>query len=541
MRKNAVAWASLAVAAAALVGSRGYTRPLPAAQDIPAEGQQVAKALSDAFQAVAEYTAPSVVQINVEKRAEMPRGMNRRNPGNNNQGPRGPQGREMPQELQDRLREFFGGALPDGVEIVPQQFVDQGTGSGFVFDDKGHILTNAHVVNGADKIVVTFHDGVELPATIVGVNTETDVAVIHVDSTDYRPLKTGNSSDLRVGQWVLALGSPFGLDHTVTAGIVSATERQEVGINQFESFIQTDAAINPGNSGGPLVDLYGHVVGINSAIATASRSNSGVGFAIPINMATRIAGSLIKNGKVNEARMGVNIDPLTPKLARQLGLKPQSKGLLVTEVGKGTPAEQAGLKVGDIILSYDGQPVSSRSMLQYFVSTSDPGNPYPVEYIRDGQKATTRVEPAERAKVELAMGRAGEEIQRDGGRADEAQAEAPKAEAPKPHAGLADFGFEVAPLSPELAKQYRWKPDDKGVIVTKVDEDSPAAATGMEPGDRITMMIRDRKHVPVQSVDDLKDLAKDSGSIAVYLEDVRKVLPGEYKLLERPEPTDGDK
>ena len=301
------------------------------------------------------------------------------------------------------LKKFFGDQLPfdrPSFEVQPQQFVNEGTGSGFVYDDKGHILTNAHVVSDADRIVVSFNDGVELDAKLIGLNVETDVAVIKVDSTEYKPLKMGDSSKLKVGQWVLALGSPFGLDHTVTAGIISATERQEVGINRFEAFIQTDAAINPGNSGGPLLDLNGRVVGINSAIATASRSNSGVGFAIPIDMASRIADKLIKDGKVSQALVGINIDALTPKLARQLGLPPKTKGLLVTDVAKGTPAKEAGIvKVGDIILSFDGKEVFTRQTLQYLVSTSDIGSTYPVVILRDKQEKTLKVAPRDAEAV----------------------------------------------------------------------------------------------------------------------------------------------
>ena len=383
MKRNAIAWAALVVSVAALVGSRGYNRPLPAAQEIPLEGQKVARELSDAFHAVADFVSPSVVQINIEKKGSGVR-MQRGGPG----------GQPVdPKEMEELLKKFFGGQ-GQGFNFENQQFAAAGTGSGFVYDDQGHILTNNHVVEGADKIVVTFHDGVELPAEIVGRMPEADVAVIKVNSTEYRPMRIGSSKDLHVGEWVMAIGSPFGLSQTVTAGIISATERDDVDINQFESFIQTDASINPGNSGGPLVDMDGRVVGINSAIATMTRSSAGVGFAIPIDMAKRVADKLIKNGKIERALMGVSISPLNPALAKNLGLDPRTEGVVVVEVGQGTPADEAGLKVGDIITKFDGTEVHSGKGLQYLVSTSDIGKSYNVTYLRKGHEQTTKVSPA---------------------------------------------------------------------------------------------------------------------------------------------------
>ncbi len=516
MKRTSMAWMAVFLTSLAFLGSRSYTRSLPAAQDIPADGQQVANALSSAFNAVAEYASPSVVQINVEKKARGPR-MNREG----RRAPNTPQ-QEIPQELQDMLKKFFGDQVPfdrPSFHFEKQQFVEEGTGSGFVYDDKGHILTNAHVVDGADKIVVTFNDGVELDAKLIGSNLETDVAVIKVDSSEYKPLKMGDSSNLKVGQWVLALGSPFGLDHTVTAGIISATERQEVGINRFEAFIQTDAAINPGNSGGPLLDLNGRVVGINSAIATASRSNSGVGFAIPIDMASRIAEKLIKDGKVSQALVGINIDPLDPKLARQLGLSPKTKGLLVTDVGKDTPAQKAGLEVGDIILSFDGTKVATRQTLQYLVSTSEIGQSYPVVILRNKQETTVQVAPAEAEKVFAMLNGPTSERPMDGEPAVVADQ------------SLNSFGFSVAPLSPELAEKYEWDAEAEGVVVTNVDPDGPAGQNGMEVGDRITRIIRDEKITPVKNVKDIEVASKGADVIAVYVEDVRKELPGQFMTL----------
>ncbi len=360
MRRNAVAWAALVMSAGALIGSRNFTRALPAAQEVPAEGQRTAKALSDAFGAVAEFVKPSVVQIGVTQKGVgnilRPRG------SGNNELP------SNPEEMQELLKKFFG---PNGPKIEREGFENMahGTGSGFVYDDKGHILTNNHVVRNADKITVTFHDGTEVPATLVGTDPETDVAVLKVENSTYRPALQGESKKLRVGQWVLAIGSPFELSQTVTSGIISATER-DLDINRFGNLIQTDAAINPGNSGGPLVDMNGRVIGINTAIASENRANVGVGFAIPIDMAARRVNMLLRDGKIKAAGIGIMMDtrPLTPVLARQFGLDPKTKGVVVTEIVKGSPAEAAGLKPGDVITSFDDNSVENSQDLSYVVS-----------------------------------------------------------------------------------------------------------------------------------------------------------------------------
>jgi len=351
MKRNAVAWAAIVMSVAALASSRFATPPVAAVQEIPAEGQKAARALSEAFEAVADFARPSVVQISVEKRGGMMR------PGAFGGG----QGQQIdPKQAEEMLKRFFG---PDaGLRFERQQYgAGEGTGSGFVYDEHGHILTNNHVVSGADKIVVTFHDGEKAQAKVVGTDVDADVAVIQVDTTRYRPLPKGDSTKLKVGEWVIAVGSPFGLEQTVTAGIISATERGTVGINKYESFLQTDCAINPGNSGGPLIDMNGRAVGINSAIATTSRSSSGVGFAIPMDMARVLADKLIKDGKVSRARVGVVLspEPLTPSVAKQLGLAGSTHGVVVEKVADNSPGAKVGLKKGDVIVEFDGHPVST--------------------------------------------------------------------------------------------------------------------------------------------------------------------------------------
>jgi len=513
MKRNAVSWAALTVAVVALVGSQHFSRPLPAAQEIPAEGQQVAKALSDAFGAVADFSKSSVVQINVEKQTG---GMRFRGPGGGENGQAMP-----PKELEEMLKRFFG---QDGFKFERQEFTAAGTGSGFVYDDKGHILTNNHVVAGADKIVVTFHDGVQVPAKVVGTHPETDVAVIKVDTTEYRPLPRGQSSKLRVGEWVVAIGSPFGLDQTVTAGIISATKRKDVGINQFESFIQTDAAINPGNSGGPLLDMNGRVIGINSAIATASRSNSGVGFAIPIDMASRLADKLIKNGKIKPALLGIGINSVTPVLARQLGIDPKTHGLLVNEVVPGTPAEEAGIKVGDIIIKFDGQPVYNRNDLVYLVSTSDVGEHYKLDILRDGKAETLNVTPGDAKTIYASVGQGARETNRE-----DQPAEAPGAKSPSDV-----FGLSLAPVSEELSQKYQYADNAAGLVVTHVKEGSVAAETGIEPGDRLTKIVADHKIVNLTDVKQFEEIAGKTNEVSVLIEDVRKKSPSDFFTLVKP-------
>ena len=522
MHRNAVAWAALTLSAAAFAGSRTFTPPAPAAQEIPAEGQKAAKALSEAFEAVAEFAKPSVVQIRVKKKAA---GL-----GNlfGNRGGADPgQGRSpgLPKMLRDMLKQahpeltdeqldgFLGGekpAKPDAakpkgkppVEDMQFGFETEGTGSGFVYDDKGHILTNNHVVSDADQIVVTFHDGEQLVAKVVGTDPDADVAVIKVDNTNFRPLPRGNSAATKVGAWVIAVGSPFGLEQTVTAGIVSATERA-AGINKYEAFIQTDAAINPGNSGGPLLDMSGRVIGINSAIATASRSNAGIGFAIPIDMAAGLADKLIKDGKISRGMIGVAMQPLTPATLRKLNLDPKTKGVRVGLVVPGSPAAKAGLKEGDILTKFDGTSVANSPAFRNLVSASDLGKSYPVTFLRDGKEQTVNLTPAPAKEVETALGLPGD---------DDAPKVAPRRPAPQPKATTrAAFGLGIQALTADLAKQYGYPEGTKGVVVSRVAPDSPAEAAGLEEGDLIVGLTKADKAVDVATPAEFRDAAKDLG------------------------------
>jgi serine protease Do len=517
MKRNAVAWAAVVLSTAALVSNSGMLRTAPAAPQFTAESQKTARALSDAFVGVAEFVKPSVVQITVQKKVAA-----RVNPFGRNPNARpGRPGNPQQMDPEEMLRRFFGPDGPLGPDGQPkfekEQFggIAQGTGSGFVYDDRGHILTNNHVVEGAEKIVITFHDGEELPAKVVGTDPKTDVAVIKVDSSKYQPAQRGKSSKLKVGELVMAVGTPFELEQTVTTGIVSALGRNDVGILRngrsagYEDFIQTDAAINPGNSGGPLVDMDGRVIGINSAIATTTRSYAGVGFAIPIDMASNVADQLIKDGKVKRGALGVALEPLTPAMAKSFGADPKTKGVVVTEVFAGSPAAKVGLQQGDILTKFDETPAVNVPAFRNFVATSDANRLHTLTYLREGQVKTAQVtlEPAEKVLAQA------EERLNDR----EAPAAKP-AEEKDNKVQLGDFGLEVQDLTPALVETFGLPKDLKGVVITEVKSGSPAEAEGLEPGLAITRVVKDRKVQPLTSSKQFQELAGKADELTVYVQ-----------------------
>ncbi len=503
MKRNPVAWAALIVALAALVSSSGFLRPIPAAPRAPLEGQQAAKALSEAYVAVAEFVRPSVVQITVQKKA----GAGPQIPGFPNmrrfQFP--PRGNEnmTPKDFEDMLKKFFN---PEGNPEKEQfGFRGMGVGSGFVYDNHGHILTNNHVVDAAEKIKVSFADGTEMDAKVVGTDKETDVAVIKVDDTSHLALPKGDSSKLKVGEMVMAVGSPFELSQSVTTGIISALNRNDVRINNYESFIQTDAPINRGNSGGPLVNMNGEVIGINSAIVSGGSGNDGIGFAIPMHLASMVADMIIKEGKVHYARIGIELGVLTPSLARQFGLDPSTKGVLVQNVLPGSPADKAGLKQGDVITSFAGEKVQDRPSFRLKVATSEVAHPYEIGYLRDGKNRTTSIVPAPADKVVF-------DIERNN-RPDQG---AEKAEPAR--TAIENFGLEVQPLTAELAKPLGIPDGTKGLVVSSVKEGSPAAEAGIQEGDVITKVVRDRKIQSVTGVEDFQSYASKADELALYVQ-----------------------
>ena len=499
MKRNPVAWAALIVASAALLSSAGFLRPIPAAPKVSDESHRTAKALSEAFGAVAEFVRPSVVQISVVKKAGRIPGLPnlRRSP---NQGPRG-NGQAVPKDFEELLKRFLD---PESGNPEKEQFgsPSTGLGSGFVYDNRGHILTNNHVVENSDKIEVTFHDGVKIKATVVGTDKQSDVAVIKVENTSYPPLHRGDSGKLKVGELVMAVGSPFGFSQTVTTGIISALERNGLGINEYESFIQTDAAINRGNSGGPLVDMNGDVIGINSVIVSGGSGNDGIGFTIPINMAASVAEMLVKDGKVHYARIGIALAPLTPALARDLGLDEGTKGVLVQGVLQGSPAEKAGMKEGDVIIGFAGEKIQDGSSFRLKVATSEVAKPCEIKFIREGKEQSASVIPAAAEKVVFEQ---------------EKETDAPKPTEPE-KTTINDFGIEVQLLTAPLAKQLGIPEKQKGLFVSSVKSGSPAAEEGIEEGDVITKVIRDRKVQPLATVKEFQDLASKSDELSLYVQ-----------------------
>jgi Do/DeqQ family serine protease len=276
-------------------------------------------------------------------------------------------------------------------EGMPRRRQQTSLGSGVIIDKSGLILTNNHVIKDADEITVRFSNKQEAKGKVVGTDAKTDLAVIRVTTKDELPVaRLGNSEALRVGEWAIAIGNPFGLDHTLTVGVVSATGRSEVGIAAYENFIQTDAAINPGNSGGPLLNARGEVIGINTAIVA---SGQGIGFAIPINLARKVMDDLVKKGRVTRGWLGVGIQPLTPELAKSFGVS--GEGVLVNQVMPKSPAEAAGLKAGDLILSIDGKSIKDPRELTRVIADADIGKTLELTVLREKEKRTVKVQVGE--------------------------------------------------------------------------------------------------------------------------------------------------
>lgn len=418
------------------------------------------------FSELAEKVRPGVVNIQVSKKV--------RNAGFERFG-------GNPFGNRDPFGDFFG---PFGGNQPERK--QQGVGSGFVMSKDGYILTNNHVVEDADQIKVKLDGGKEFNGKIIGRDPKTDLALIKiVGDSDLQPLQLGNSDDLKVGNWVVAVGSPFGLEQTVTAGIVSAKGRV-IGSGPYDNFIQTDASINPGNSGGPLINLQGEVVGINTAIIA---SGQGIGFAIPINMAREIALQLQKQGHVTRGLLGVGIQDVTPELAKSLGLK-ENKGALVSQVAPGGPAEKAGIETGDVIVNFDGRTVGNSKDLPRMVASTQIGKTVTVKLLRDGKEVVYQVKISEMDE--------------------EKASETAKSPA---HPSL---GITVQNLTPQMARELGLK-KSAGVVVTGVEPGSPAAEAMIQPGDVIQSVNRK----PVKNVDDFMKIiekAKKGGSLLLLVQ-----------------------
>jgi Do/DeqQ family serine protease len=415
------------------------SRPAPPRPESPApvkpDARALLRALEDAFSAVADRVTPAVVNVSTV-------------------APRGSANGE-----DERQRELFGDELYERYFRRRPREDGRASGSGVIVDPKGYILTNNHVIENAREITVRLSDSRKFPATLVGRDPKTDLAVLKVDAKAPLPAaELADSDRLRVGQWAIAIGNPFGLDRTVTVGIVSATARNRVGVATYENFIQTDASINPGNSGGPLLNLDGKVIGINTAIVAAGQ---GIGFSIPINEAKGVMAQLIAKGRVVRGWLGVVIQDVTDELASSFGVR-EREGVLVADVMKGGPAEAAGLRPGDVVVELNGTRIREVPDLQRRVAGVAPGETVRVVVVRDGARQPVRV------------------------RMGEMPAEEPTALA---QAGAEGFGLQVEPLSPGAAERLDL-PVSQGLLVVDVAAGGPADRAGLRRGDVILEVAR---------------------------------------------------
>ncbi|ATC66090.1 peptidase S1 [Nibricoccus aquaticus] len=403
---------------------------------------------------------------------------------------------ELPPFLTDpRFRQFFG--TPYGLDEgqgnqgrrqgqgrqLPRRPDQQGEGSGVVVSADGYILTNNHVVNGADEIKVSFNDGRELTAKVVGTDPKSDLAVIKVDAKDLQAVVFTDSDKIEVGDKVLAIGNPFGLSQTVTSGMVSALGRATMGLD-YEDFIQTDAAINPGNSGGALIDVKGRLVGINTAIYSRSGGFQGIGFAIPANLARTVMEQLVANGKVVRGYLGVTMQPIDAGLAEQFSLK-SKEGVIVAEVVQGSPAAKAGLESGDVITKFQGKDVKDARALKFSVANIAPGTKVAVEVLRQGKTEKLELKVGEQPKDMALAARGG----------------ATKSEGTLNGVGVAD-------IEPAARREFGISSRVQGALVTEVEPTSAAAAAGLQPGDVIQEINRE----PVRTAEDAVKLTESNES-----------------------------
>ncbi|AEB41090.1 serine protease HtrA [Chlamydia pecorum] len=428
------------------------------------------KEISGGFSKIAAMATPAVVYIESFPKNDTP--VITPTPGR-----RGPYENPFDYFNDEFFNRFFG--LPPHRERPQSKEAVRGTG--FIVSEDGYIVTNNHVVENTGKIHVTLHDGQKYTATVIGLDPKTDLAVIKIKAEKLPHLSFGNSDNLQVGDWAIAIGNPFGLQATVTVGVISAKGRNQLHIADFEDFIQTDAAINPGNSGGPLLNIDGQVIGVNTAIVSGSGGYIGIGFAIPSLMANRIIDQLIHEGQVTRGFLGVTLQPIDAELAACYKLN-KIYGALITDVVKGSPADKAGLKQEDVIVAYNGKEVDSLSTFRNAISLMSPNSRVVLKIVREGKFLEVPVMIAQ----------------------------APKEEGVS---SLQRVGIRVQNLTAEHAKKLGISPETKGVIIVSVEPGSTAAASGIAPGQLILAVNRQR----VSSVDELNAVLKDSGNDSILL------------------------
>ena len=485
-----VARAGVGVMAALLliggVAWRGSAQATPAAHAAATVTTPLTRAITggrDSYADVVDVVAPAVVTIRTEGKARM-----------------SPTQLPGPEEW---FQQFFGTPFGQGQgqeqrRGTPRTFTQRALGSGVMVTPDGYILTNNHVVDGADKITVEFTNGQSDDAKVVGTDKPTDLALLKVSGTDYNALAMGNSDNVKVGDVVLAVGNPLGIGETVTMGIISAKGRSTAeGDGSYEDFLQTDAPINHGNSGGALVNTKGELIGINSQILSNSDGNIGIGFAIPANMAKNVMDQLRTSGKVTRAQLGVTIQNVSPDMAENLGLGTHTTGVIVSSVVPGSAADKAGVRQGDVITALNGQPVRDMNALRNRVSQSAPGSNADLTVIRSGSEHHLNVKLDELTP---------DRITRNGGNGNGSGG--------NNSTDNALLGVGVEPLTPALAERLGLKASTRGLVVDEVNQDSRAADAGIQEGDVIESVNRE----PVTSVDELRSaLAKSAARPALLL------------------------
>ena len=400
-----------------------------------------------------------------------------------------PQGPAIPFESDPLFRQFFGDEFLRQWH-VPREQRERSLGSGVIVGQDGHILTNNHVVEGATDIRVFLGDKRELKAQILGTDPKTDIAVVKIDAANLPVVAFGDSSEVRVGDFALAIGDPFGVGQTVTMGIISATGRGGLGIEDYEDFIQTDAAINPGNSSGALMNVRGELIGINTAIVSGGGGNQGVGFAVPVNMARSVMDQVLKSGRVIRGWLGVVVQPLTPATAKAFGLTGEPRGALVADVSPGSPAGRGGLLAGDIILEADGKPVKDSRDLSLAIGAKSPGAAVRLKVFRGGREREFTITLGEQpSKTEQRS-----ERQENGG------------------SGM-ELGLSVQTVTPEISRQLGLPPRTRGVIVTNVDPAGPAGDAGVTRGD----VIVEANHKPINTVEEFQTALRQAARQPVLL------------------------